>query len=707
MPSTDTPQPSDEIGQDRCAHGVLVVHGIGSQEQGATLASFADPLIEFVRRYVTHNYTDEGMCVTAEKAVLSRPDDAQTPAHVFVNFSRPDGDEEKLCIAEGWWAREFYPPSPLKLLRWVWSVGPNVLLSHLARRLRHRWYDARHVERRALRMFSYAKTALYTPYAFALTHIVIVLSTIALLALWLVSATRLPGVGPAAARLATMLATSVGDSFALVSSETNLAAMTNRVRRDLSWLEKRCDIVTVVAHSQGAVVVSETLRLLESGHRVGLICTLGAGLAKLEEMRLDYRSSVPKWLGWTLTLFTAVFILPGAVTVVADLFRSPLRVYPTTIVSFLLVVAMTWFATYLAIAPGAAANEDAVRRRLEALASEAGIKWVDIVASHDPVPAGRLFTCDPEWLTSVLVVNRSSIMHDHTSYFANAEQVMGTIWCELERLRPLAKMDITAEWLRIVGRRRAVRVKLKRFATGALLASVVVATTSNWTTLVEYATAIRLPSLVESGLGQMVGSIQFAWDFLGFHRPIAMPVLLIGAIYFGGRALLDWAWQAWEREDLSHSLERGAREGWGGGSTFCVLASLGMPSIILTLTPMIGSGVHVVVLGQAVLIAMLCTIFPLRGETRVNSKRPNHWPGLEGLRDRWTPRRLAIAGSTFIVTVVIDPFILPAPRLLGLVLPLNVLIIPVNIAAACLLVALATRVAMWMKWDERSAANPQ
>jgi hypothetical protein len=75
-------------------------------------------------------------------------------------------------------------------------------------------------------------------------------------------------------------------------------------------------------------------------------------------------------------------------------------------------------------------REDSTPDPIDAMAD---LTWHDFYASHDPVPNGPIDVdrLRPAWSvkstdrrTSTMVVNRASLLADHTSYFANVEQVL-------------------------------------------------------------------------------------------------------------------------------------------------------------------------------------------------------------------------------------------------------------------------------------------
>src|SRR5262249_22124237 len=114
----------------------------------------------------------------------------------------------------------------------------------------------------------------------------------------------------AIARFQLGLASSVGDSYVLVTRSIESAAIISRFARDLTWLENRCQRVAVVAHSQGGAVACRALQMLSIGAPLRLV-TFGSGLRKLEELE-DLRDRPSFRRGATIAL--AGLIVGGLAT---------------------------------------------------------------------------------------------------------------------------------------------------------------------------------------------------------------------------------------------------------------------------------------------------------------------------------------------------------------------------------------------------------
>lgn len=117
----------------------------------------------------------------------------------------------------------------------------------------------------------------------------LLLSPVALLALALLLVLgRLPWppVQSAVAKIQLALASTIGDSYLLVTRPIEAAAIRTRLRRDLTWMEPRCRRVAVVAHSQGAAIACQVLSDWPSQRlpHERLLITFGSGLRKLEEI---------------------------------------------------------------------------------------------------------------------------------------------------------------------------------------------------------------------------------------------------------------------------------------------------------------------------------------------------------------------------------------------------------------------------------------
>jgi len=90
------------------------------------------------------------------------------------------------------------------------------------------------------------------------------------------------------------IASTLGDSYMLVSRPIEAASIVGQVRRDLEWLAKHCNVVAVVAHSQGGAVAHKALQR-GAPSNLGLLFTFGSGLKKLEQLEhlISHGQSLP------------------------------------------------------------------------------------------------------------------------------------------------------------------------------------------------------------------------------------------------------------------------------------------------------------------------------------------------------------------------------------------------------------------------------
>jgi hypothetical protein len=136
-------------------------------------------------------------------------------------------------------------------------------------------------------------------------HIQLSLLTLSILAL-----VPVPRVRRAVSEILLKAAGVLGDSHVLLSYEAQRSAIVSRLRDALGWLTDKADWVAIVAHSQGNAVLYDLLRdpPPRSPH---LLFTFGAGVAKLEQLRLA-QEIYPKSLnaiGWVVPLAALAVII--------------------------------------------------------------------------------------------------------------------------------------------------------------------------------------------------------------------------------------------------------------------------------------------------------------------------------------------------------------------------------------------------------------
>ncbi len=230
--------------------GVLLVHGIGKQEQGATLSQFGDPLIRWLRAWAEGHEGDLTELPSSDES---------GPQHVRLRWKCSPTQSAELVVAECWWADAFNAPSAGEVLSWLPAVGYRLL------------FRMGRVFLPLLLVLAAVSYVLLAPIAAVFQYlgawsvylalaiaILIPLSPLLILvALWLLT---LPFAGGIGHRVNDTVGAVIGDAWVLTHSPTRFSRMRRRFAKELRWLQSRADAVVVVAHSQGSVVAVEALR---------------------------------------------------------------------------------------------------------------------------------------------------------------------------------------------------------------------------------------------------------------------------------------------------------------------------------------------------------------------------------------------------------------------------------------------------------------
>ena len=465
------------------------------------------------------------------------------PAAASVDINWIDQDHEKhntrWLWAESWWAEAFDPPSFTKILRWTPLALLISVVTHYFSRHEHGTYDSSWQkwlgEVRALVAlpFWFIVSMLVTP----LVYMILVLTALADLLPW----ERLQG---AALRVRALITGVIGDAFTLVEMPLSGAAIKEKVRRDLQWLSERCDRVLVVGHSQGALLAHLACRQDRPANVEALI-TLGAGIRKLRSLMAAADSSVMIRLCEGLLLAGYIFcvVLLGVLTlfIIGQLnMGSLLALGIVSSLSVLTVSLLAWSMSFVKAMEIPA--EDAFW--LSSMESERFL-WLNLFASHDPVPAGDLSqyltvrsvgddvspSAPLDYPPSCRITNHCSVLRDHSSYVTNREEcVSALVWyCAL--------LDRTGShrWIapnrdsysQICNARRCIIRRAKRmFWAVVLLVTVMFA--------MRFASD-ELPNLVKQYVGQT--TIWPLFTSLGLHvADIGLLLVIVSAFVAVGSA---------------------------------------------------------------------------------------------------------------------------------------------------------------------------
>jgi hypothetical protein len=418
---------------------------------------------------------------------------------VTLTITKPDGQTMDWILAESWWADVFLPATFGQLVRWGLLVGPVIVATHVSAMLERLFAtinvtssQMKKIEDRLSRPLRFlAGTFIFRAIPRFSAAVVIVLTwTLGLLAavglfalvaagaflleavallLLLLAVIPVPWIRNSAVQLQRGLANGLGDSYVLVQSPFQYAAMMGRVQTDVAWLADRCGQVVVAAHSQGAAVAYDALRL-GSGPKPRLLITFGQGIKKLKGLfALQRRSPMTQAGGmfWMLFGISTIGLLAlGASTIIVGcrVLHCDRAAIPTDLPVWGALGAEMgsgWFvagavaacivlATQVGILFLSQLGDEKFQTMMSAELGDLRLtvgqfEWKDIYSSADPVPNGPLLRGPgPPGFASIEVRNLGSPLSDHSTYWKNridfvsrvALEVAATIGWQLEAIAP-------------------------------------------------------------------------------------------------------------------------------------------------------------------------------------------------------------------------------------------------------------------------------
>ncbi|WP_327591761.1 hypothetical protein [Streptomyces chartreusis] len=291
--------------------GVVFVHGIGSQAQGATVLSWAEPLLE-VLSHVGPSHGFSTRVATADDLVGDAPE-------ITLELSRPDGGRSRMwLLSEARWAEAFHPSRASDVLLWAARFSWRAARRGLAALFHQLWFSTtKRVFPHLLRglpvwrdgcvgtlssLVEWVQVLLYgwvslfvmlVPYVvmfcvlffFAPVMLCVAVAGVVLL----IVAQRLPVLGKRVSPFVADLVTSVGDAQAYRDREIQAAAMRQVLLTRVADASRRARNVVVVAHSQGAAIACRTFLAGDSPWPACLV-TVGAATSLLNEV-----NSVGQW----------------------------------------------------------------------------------------------------------------------------------------------------------------------------------------------------------------------------------------------------------------------------------------------------------------------------------------------------------------------------------------------------------------------------
>jgi hypothetical protein len=407
---------------------LVVVHGIGNQKPGSTAARWADAIFRFAeaagyRTTVSQaNFVDSPAIVTVS---------LEPPADVPTDAAPPTS---QFALVEAHWADAFAQPTVGRVLRFLATVAPALVMTQSILIWRHRSTLWPGEHKTARRQAAGHVATLVAPLALGVLALAAAAPLIAVLLLLLLLAASIPvpAVRTFVGKTLGWLSTTIGDAYLFVADPVNRAAMEQRLAALFRKTIPQDDSTTVVlAHSQGAALAYRALQELDPEERPAALITVGSGVGRLQEVGLLRK------LPWYLTLLFPLIVGTAAV----GLALWNIRTFPLLAISVELTIVAWWVCYRWLAQSGNGAT--ALMKPFESTT------WLDIWASFDPVPNGR--TAHDDWRTAryqlARVAGEQSIVRDHVRYDRDWDQTMPLI---MRRL--LAPSD--PQRVRTVGVRR-------------------------------------------------------------------------------------------------------------------------------------------------------------------------------------------------------------------------------------------------------------
>ena len=216
----------------------------------------------------------------------------------------------------------------------------------------------------------------------------------------------------------------LGDSYGLVANDSQRGAILTRFQETVNWLQTRCDKLVIVAHSQGTAVVHEAIQasLIPPPP---LLVTFGSGLAscisfatRIELAVAAYRSRVDPADRFGRGLATRITM--GQRRERRNLPAHSLYTLHVSCLGCIVGAWSGWRNTRVQPVPAQESPDDSHR-------------WVDLYASHDPIPQGSLTGSATARHRHREDRHRCSALSDHVTYWKNKSEFVTRVVAELDK----------------------------------------------------------------------------------------------------------------------------------------------------------------------------------------------------------------------------------------------------------------------------------
>lgn len=620
---------------------MLFVHGMGEQGRGDTVTEMGDALTEWLRRWIDAR----GAGFRIRAATLREDGGASTEpsARVAVVLTDEEGVAQEWLLAESWWAGAFRPATFRELVVWAVSVGPWLIASQGSGIHRRVWGAEVRPEDR---WWKWPLRAVSTVVVILLAALVAAVVTPLAIVLLLVSTIPIPVVSGVARGLAQNLAGSFGDLLVLVRSPVRFAAMAERVRDDIARLDRQCDRVMVVAHSQGSAVAWQGIKRAAQQPeperpRVSLFVTFGQAMRKLKSL---YRLHE---IGGSMQTRFSLLALLSSVLLVVVLVTGVLAVTDVLVAEGRLLAAMRdgdWYwsallasllgvlAVQLVLQALATVNDNAAEAELldeirEVRKGFGEFRWVDLWASADPASNGPLLAspaADIEpYVASYKVRNQASPALDHSIYWSNVTEFVSAIALMASRLA----------WPNAIGVRSFAELREAITVRDRRVDMLAVARVAYF-----FGAGFALFGARDSLVSWGRGMREFVRDLLltpdEWFGPWPEPIEgLVAAAVIGLAALVIWLvlralWAGPIRSDETDFFRGRPGKPWSVWATIWFVAAMALPviAVVWVALNLVGDGAVWFVLAAAVTaaVASLATVTVLSaGGTRLHEARPS------------------------------------------------------------------------------------
>jgi hypothetical protein len=440
----------ERAGEGRYKFGILFVGGIEHQRPGSAMASFSAALYAWL---IDWNYNSGGppgsQPILKDARLSSAGGEDHEPAQLTleVPLGLSDGPvHARWLLAESWWPALFTAPRFLELARWIWKVSTCLLVMQFVIPMRRHLSQAKAKKDSKNPDHSILWHSRLTHVAAALCYLVLmsiagmlsVLVSLLLLALAVAAKLPIPQIDRAVRWTIVKISSTLGDIYVLAHCPVQYAAMRTKVAQDLRLLQRRCERVAVVAHSQGAAIAHQVLKDNDYGKDSGdlrAFITSGQGISKmhlLQRMEWDPQYAADAW--WTRTLVTlglACAGLPAFALLMSHwLSAAVFRALTTLAVSIPMIVGGL-FIVALGVIRTTRKLKAVVEQDLRLPPACTRFIWTDYYASADPVSNGSLTDPDSDDCTLPRpcneIHNSGSLVTDHNGYLRNRDQFLSKL----------------------------------------------------------------------------------------------------------------------------------------------------------------------------------------------------------------------------------------------------------------------------------------